>query len=386
MNARVPQTLTDQRLLVISHVRDEAGANGGAVYTAGLLALLRRVFGDVRIEYIYVDAPRRRKLRIAAAFVRAAFSGLAAKIEYFRLRDAHRRISQAIVQHAPSLVVFDHLETMLYAPLVSKGTQTLLIQHNDEGSLYAERIGKARPRLLRAILGIELRRLERFQRDAYARCGNAVFLSADEAAQGADAGVRKIFTLLPSFDYPPVDLNVAQGDRLHLLFVGNMNWWPNVDAVDWFIDEVLPAAPNNVRLHLVGRGSERWAGRHPQVVGHGFVEQRADVWGKAPIFIAPVRLGAGVNIKVAEAIYNGRALIATPLAMRGLSLEEDPAIVSCASAQQWIALLNDEPRLRALARTAPKPRHRELFARGCAEPRFAEYLTNVLSNRGRASQ
>ncbi len=386
MNARVPRTLAEERLLVISHVRDDAGANGGAVYTASLLALLRRVFGDVRIEYIYADAPRRRKLRIATAFARAAFSGLAAKIEYFRVGDAHRRISQAIAQHKPSLVVFDHLETMLYAPLVGHGTQTLLIQHNDEVSLYAERVGKAWPRLLRAVLGLELRRLERFQRDAYARCGNAVFLSADEAAQGADAGVKKIFTLLPSFDYRPIDVTAADDGRVRLFFVGNMNWWPNVDALDWFVDELLPAAPSNVVLHAVGRGSERWAGRHPQLVAHGFVERGADVWGKAPIFIAPVRLGAGVNIKVAEAIYNGRALIATPQALRGLSLGADEAIVNCASAQQWIALLRDEARLRALARTTPQPHHRELFARGCAEPRFAEYLTNVLSKQGRPAQ
>jgi hypothetical protein len=386
MNARVPQTLAEQRLLVISHVRDDSGANGGAVYTASLLALLRRVFGDVRIEYIYPAAPRRRKLRIATAFLRAAFSGLAAKIEYFRVGDARRRISQAIAQHAPSLVVFDHLETMLYAPLVGRGTQTLLIQHNDEVRLYAERVGKTWPRLLRTVLSLELRRLERFQRDAYARCGNAVFLSSDEAAQGADAGLRKIFTLLPSFDYPPVELNVAADTRVHLFFVGNMNWWPNVDALDWFVDEVLPAVSDKVVLHAVGRGSERWAGRHPQLITHGFVEQRADVWGKAPIFIAPVRLGAGVNIKVAEAIYNGRALIGTPQAMRGLPLGADPAIATCATAQQWIALLGDDARLSALARSRPQPHHRELFARGCAEPRFAEYLTNVLSNPGRATQ
>jgi hypothetical protein len=386
MNARVPQTLAGQRLLVVSHVRDDAGANGGAVYTASLVALLRRVFGDVRIEYVYAAAPRRRKLRIAIAFMRSAFSGLAAKIEYFRVSDAYRRIREAIAEHTPSLVVFDHLETMLYAPLVGEGTKTLLIQHNDEVNLYAERVGKTGPRWLRAILGLELRRLERFQHDAYARCGNAVFLSVEEAAHAADAGLRQIFTLLPSFDYPPIDAQPADDGCVHLLFVGNMQWWPNIDALDWFVDEVLSAAPRHIVLHAVGRGSERWAGRHPRLVAHGFVESRADVWGRAPIFIAPVRLGAGVNIKVAEAIYNGRALIATPQALRGLSLGQDPAIVSCPSAQQWIALLNDEAKLRTLAGTTPQPQHRELFARGRVEPRFAEYLMNISSNPGRSTR
>jgi hypothetical protein len=384
MSPTTQQALAGQRLLVISHVRDDVGANGGAVYTAGLLALLRRVFADVRIEYVYAEAPRHRRLRIAAAFLRAAFSGLAAKIEYFRVNDAKRRIGEAIAQHAPSLVVFDHLETMLYAPLVGGDVKTLLVQHNDEVKLYAERVGNGRPRWLRAALGLELRRLEQFQRAAYARCGNAVFLSADEAAQGAHAGVRKIFTLLPSFDYAPIDAKDNDDGRVHLLFVGNMQWWPNVDALEWFIEEVLGAVPDDVVLHVVGRGSEQWAARHPQLIAHGFVERRTDVWGMAPIFIAPVRLGAGVNIKVAEALYNGRALIATPQALRGLALGADGAVANCASAAEWIELLRDGTKLRALARSQPLQRHRDLFARGRVEPRFAEYLTNLCSSPGRS--
>jgi hypothetical protein len=386
MSMTIPRALAGQRLLVISHVRDDTGANGGAVYTASLLALLRRVFADVRIEYVYAQAPRHRRLRIATAFLRAAFSGLAAKIEYFRVGDARRRISEAIAQHAPSLVVFDHLETMLYAPLVSGEVKTLLVQHNDEVKLYAERVGNAWPRWLRGVLGLELRRLEHFQQAAYARCGNAVFLSADEAAQGAHAGVREIFTLLPSFDYAPIEVMQRDDQRVHLLFVGNMQWWPNVDALEWFIDEVLGAVPSDVVLHVVGRGSEKWSGRHPQLIAHGFIERRDDVWGMAPIFIAPVRLGAGVNIKVAEAIYNGRALIATPQALRGLALGADPAVVNCASAAQWVAWLSDGANLRTLARTEPLTHHRELFSRRRVEPRFAEYLTNLCERPGRSTR
>jgi hypothetical protein len=67
-----------------------------------------------------------------------------------------------------------------------------------------------------------------------------------------------------------------------------------------------------------------------------------------------------------------------------LALGADGAVANCASAAEWIELLRDGTKLRALARSQPLQRHRDLFARGRVEPRFAEYLTNLCSSPGRS--
>lgn len=369
-----------QRILVISHVRDDSGANGGAAYTNSLVDMLRQIAGEVRVIFVFEQAPRWRRLRIAYALVRSLFSGVPAKVEYFRRRGPRARIAASLSQWAPELVVFDHLETLLYAPLARKSPRhpkTLLVQHNDEAALYADRVARMTPRWLAGLARGERARLARFQAAAYRDCRDAVFLSTDEARRALGSGVRRAWTLAPSFGYAPVGAACRDDGRVHLLFVGAMSWWPNEDAIAWFVEQVFANVPSYLVLHLVGRGSERWRDCHPRIVAHGFVPERADAWGLAPLFVAPVRCGAGVNIKVAEAIHNGRALLATPQALRGLPLVADPAIVVLSTATDWIGFLSDRPALAALARKAPHEDNRSLFERDAVRRRLADYVARI---------
>jgi hypothetical protein len=56
--------------------------------------------------------------------------------------------------------------------------------------------------------------------------------------------------------------------------------------------------------------------------------------------ICPILHGGGVSIKVAESLYNGIPVLATPLAARGLELPDDPSIAIRESAQEWASFLS----------------------------------------------
>ncbi|MBK3740877.1 glycosyltransferase [Paraburkholderia aspalathi] len=368
------------RLIIISHVKDEVGSNGGSVYTRGVVDILKGAFSDVQTVYVHEDPINFRKLRIIAAFFGAFVSGLPAKALYFLSYKAARRIRRATAVGRADLVIFDHLETSLYSRLIGGKAKAILIQHNDEVKLLANRVIDLKWRLGRSILASDVARLAKFQCKAFERIKNVIFLSADEAA-AADSAIANKFTLLPSFDYQPARLRNASRAGKDVVFIGNMNWWPNVDAVNWFVNEVLNSIDNDITFHVVGHGSHRWSQSNPHIKTYGFVENREDAWGISPIFIAPVRLGAGVNIKVAEAIYNGRALIATPQALRGIPLEEDEAIVVVESTSEWVDCLNDPLRLEALAQEIPKDINRDLFRRSLGGKSLVEYVENILTVR-----
>ncbi|NML96697.1 glycosyltransferase [Paraburkholderia sp. RP-4-7] len=368
------------RLIIISHVKDETGANGGSVYTRSVIDILKGAFADVQTVYVHENQINWKKLRIIAAFFGAVVSGLPAKALYFLSYNAARRIKCATAAGKADLVIFDHLETSLYSRLVSKKIGAILIQHNDEVKLHANRVDGQKWRLGRNILASDLARLAKFQSKSFERIKNVIFLSADEAA-AADSGIANKFTLLPSFDYQPVKLRNSSRAGRDVVFIGNMNWWPNIDAVNWFVNEILGSIDNDVTFHVVGHGSHRWSRSNSRVKTHGFVESRDDAWGISPIFVAPVRLGAGVNIKVAEAIYNGRALIASPQALRGIPFEKDEAIVVMESEAEWVDCLNDPFRLEELAQAIPKDINRDLFKRSLGGRSLIEYVENILTVR-----
>ena len=111
-----------------------------------------------------------------------------------------------------------------------------------------------------------------------------------------------------------------------IVFVGNMQYDPNRDGLDFFVREVLPAlrASNpDLCLDVIGPGAEaamqeRFAGA---VRFLGFVEDLGLALSTYDVFVAPLRLGGGTKLKVLAAMGNGIPIVTTPVGAEGLGLE-----------------------------------------------------------------
>lgn len=115
-------------------------------------------------------------------------------------------------------------------------------------------------------------------------------------------------------------------ERRDLVFVGGYRHPPNVDAVRWFVKQVLPAVRTrlpDVRVHLIGADapeSVRILGDHPGVVFHGYVRDLDPYMDGCRIAIAPLRYGAGVKGKVNLSMAHGQPVVATSCAVEGMHL------------------------------------------------------------------
>ena len=84
------------------------------------------------------------------------------------------------------------------------------------------------------------------------------------------------------------------------------------------------------------------------------------MWQSCHVMVQPITHGAGINIKVVEALYNRKPIVATALALRGIALSADPAIVVRDNAGAWIVYLNS-PELQALARRKISKENAHMF-------------------------
>ena len=107
----------------------------------------------------------------------------------------------------------------------------------------------------------------------------------------------------------------ADGE-LPLVFTGAMDYWPNVDAVGWFANEILPALRARwprLRFYIVGRSPtpavQALAGEH--VVVTGTVDDVRPYLRHAVLVVAPLRLARGIQNKVLEAMAMGRPVVAS---------------------------------------------------------------------------
>jgi glycosyltransferase involved in cell wall biosynthesis len=116
----------------------------------------------------------------------------------------------------------------------------------------------------------------------------------------------------------------ARAPENRIVFSGNFEYHPNIDAVAFLVREIWPPirrAHADVRLHLVGRGDSRIRHliRHDSRIDTtGEIENAPDEIASAQVVIAPLRAGSGTRIKILEAWAAGRAVVATSIAAEGL--------------------------------------------------------------------
>ncbi|NHJ84163.1 MAG: glycosyltransferase family 4 protein [Asgard group archaeon] len=111
--------------------------------------------------------------------------------------------------------------------------------------------------------------------------------------------------------------------EIKLLFVGSLDWYPNIDAIEWFLDEIWPLLKNNYLYHfdIVGRDPSKKlikkVNTFSNVTLHSNVPSIEEYYLSSDIVIIPIRTGSGINIKVLEALSYGIPIVMTTFAKRG---------------------------------------------------------------------
>jgi len=128
--------------------------------------------------------------------------------------------------------------------------------------------------------------------------------------------------------------------RRGLLFVGGYQHPPNVDAVDFLLDEVLPLirrCSQELEVHIVGSNMPNgWqAITDPHIHLHGFVADLSPLYEKVRLAVAPLRYGAGVKGKVNQAMAHCVPVVATTMAVEGMYLVDGRDVLVADTAEDF---------------------------------------------------
>lgn len=179
----------------------------------------------------------------------------------------------------------------------------------------------------------EARRLLAFERAVAASAHASVFVTREEAdlfrtlapecaarVHHAQMGVDTKF-FAPTHDLP----SPYGPDEDAIVFTGAMDYWPNVDAVSWFVQDVLPAiasARPRARFYIVGMrpaAAVLALAREGRVVVTGLVPDVRPYLAHARVVVAPLRVARGIQSKVLEAMAMARPVVVSTSATVGLS-------------------------------------------------------------------
>jgi polysaccharide biosynthesis protein PslH len=290
----------------------------------------RRYLGDHGIETVLVDHPLPSKSG-PGFYGRLASNLLLSELPYSFASHRSLPMCQAVQDYAAKQEVdvwqFEWLPYMETLPRASAAR--VVVAHNVESLLWQRYHATANGLPRRIFLKQQWRKMEHYERTHFQRASWVVAVAPDDAQI-----ITKHFGM-PRVDVVDNGIDRAFFETVHadrrdnrILFLGALDWRPNLDAVDLLLERIFPrvrASEPSARLCLVGRHPPPRLSRRvlamPDVELHADVADVRPFLGQCGVMAVPLRIGAGSRLKILEALACGLPVISTTVGAEGLCLE-----------------------------------------------------------------
>ncbi|NVO19133.1 MAG: glycosyltransferase [Bacteroidetes bacterium] len=288
-----------------------------------------------RIEIIHLG-----KSGMVLNVLKAFLSGKPIQAGYFYRASARRQIHDLIDQTKPDhiycqlLRVADYVrdlnvpKTLDYQDVFSKGMQRRIVSS---------------PWWKKALFRLEYHRLLSFEKEIFNDFDNKTIISAPDRELIPHQDNKEIVIIPNGVDhnyFSPME----RPKTYDLVFTGNMGYPPNVDAAEFLANHIFPQVLKvqpYARLLIAGATphSKVLALRSDNVAVSGWVIDIRESYASSKIFIAPMRIGTGLQNKLLEAMSMKLPCITSPLANSALGAKEESEILVGSSVIEYARLI-----------------------------------------------
>jgi polysaccharide biosynthesis protein PslH len=282
-------------------------------------------------------------------------------IDLFRSNEMRAVLERRLNSGAYDSVLCDNIYTTANLPPTS--LPLLLNSHNVE-HLILQRYAEQASNPLKALYArMEARKLRRFEASLYKRAALVMVCSRldGELLEQLCPGLRT--AVAPNVvDVREYEMT-ANEDPDTLVYQGGMDWFPNRDALEYFVRTILPLVQKeipNVRMIAAGRNpTADFRARFSDLPALEFTGTLPDLRptiAKAAVCVVPLRLGSGTRLKILESGAMGKAIVSTTIGAEGLDfvpgeeilIADDPA----AFATNVVELLRNPAQRKAMGQAA----------------------------------
>ena len=296
----------------------------------------------------------------ALQLIAGLFSRLPVAVSRYRSAAMRRQVETLLGQHKFDSVVCDFLFPALNIPRLDA---CVLFQHNVESMIWKRYVDHAAG-AKKLYFALQAKRMLAYEGAVCRSVRNVIAVSEADADT-----MRRIYGIGRAYPTPTgVDLDFfARPDAIEkladLVFLGSMDWMPNIDGAVWFVREVLPLIRRrrpDCTLAIAGRLPSAEVTRLAQS------DTRIKVTGTIPdvrpwlfgslVSIVPLRVGGGTRLKIYEAMAAKAPVVSTAIGAEGLDVTDGENIYIADSpelfAERCLALLDSAAERERLSAAA----------------------------------
>ena len=294
------------------------------------------------------------KLRILFGLADAFMRGLPLQCGYFYNRSAARKVDELIRKHQPDMLFGQLLRSAEY---IRHKDLPKAIDYQDVFSYGMKRRADIASFVTRPVFNMEYRRLKRYEAAIFDDFDVKTIISGPDRELIPHPKKDEILVVPNGVDHDYFKPQ-QQEKRYDIVFTGNMSYPPNVNAVDYLANEILPKVWKVIpeaKLYIAGASPDPKVRKaaSDRIIVSGWLDDIRDAYAQSRVFIAPMRIGTGLQNKLLEAMSMGLPAITSPLANASLGAKPGEEILIGSNAEEMaqhiITLLTDQDKAAQIA-------------------------------------
>ena len=273
----------------------------------------------------FIDLP---KIGILFNVFRSYLYGLPIQCGYFYSSKAKKKVHQLIEHHKPDMLFGQLLRV---APYLHKVKIPKTIDYQDVFSMGMKRRAEIAGILTKPFFEMEYNRLRKYENKVFDEFDVKTIISEPDRENIDHPEKDKILIVPNGVDheyYKP-----QEREKIYdIVFTGNMGYAPNVNAVEFLAYEIMPKVWEKIpsaKLYIAGAQPDMKVKKAAceNIIVSGWIDDMRDAYAQSRIFIAPMRIGTGLQNKLLEAMSMKIPCITTALANGSLHAENGKEIL-----------------------------------------------------------
>ena len=294
------------------------------------------------------------KLQILLGLVRAFLKGWPLQCGYFYNRKAAKKVNALIVKHKPDMLYGQLLRVAEY---IRHKDIPKAIDYQDIFSYGMKRRADIASFVTRPIYNMEYHRLARYEAAIFEDFDVRTIISEPDRKLFPHEKRDEILIIPNGVDHDFFKPQERE-KKYDLVFTGNMSYPPNVNAVEYLSNEILPIVWKSrpeTTLYIAGATPDPKVKKaaSERIIVSGWLDDIRDAYAQSRVFIAPMRIGTGLQNKLLEAMSMHLPAITSPLANASLGAKPNEEILIGSNAEEMakniLTLLNDTEKSEQIA-------------------------------------
>ena len=288
------------------------------------------VFEQIRFHSFDLDT----EVNLWGAFFNI-FSNESYNVSRFYDDDAAKMLENILHENEFDIIQFEGLFVVPYLEVVKNNSKAKLIYraHNIVFDVWERLANSERFTPRRRYLQFLARRLKVYETEQINRFHQIFAISEPDRQSILHFGCETCLDVFPvALDFEKYVIDPKKTSFPTLFHLGAMDWRPNKEGLEWFIDEIWPDIEklnSELRFYIAGKAMQRhfYDYDSDNLVVEGEVFDAVEFMNSKAIMIVPLLSGSGMRVKIIEGMAMKKCVIATTYAAEGLNYENGKDIL-----------------------------------------------------------